>query len=390
MSHKQNLLTNKFLHSLKEVLGGNGEDIFLHEPVFNDREKENLIDCIDSTYVSSIGKYVNIFEEMICNYTGSEYAIAVVNGTAALHVALHLAGVKRNDEVLVPALSFVATANAVAYCGAIPHFVDASMTDLGMDAKALKDYLHNNTEIIDGSLFNKNTQRRISAILPMHTYGHPVDLPSLVTLANEMNIPLIEDAAESLGSWSHNSHTGTLGLMGIFSFNGNKIVTTGGGGVIVTNNRELAIKARHLTTTARIPDSPVFAHDEIGWNYRMPNINAALGCAQMEKLEMLLLNKRNLAERYQAAFNYSSEIKFISEPDNCTSNYWLNTVLIQNESSKCRDDLLKSAQNIGFHCRPSWVLLNKLEMYKHCPAMVLKNSTQLEKSIINLPSSATL
>jgi perosamine synthetase len=362
----------------------------LHEPELSSREKELVTDCIDSTFVSSVGHYVDRFEEMLEAYTGARRAIAVSNGTVALQVALHLAGVKAGDEVLVPSLSFVATANAVAHCGAVPHFVDSCSVTLGLAPAALRDYLDHVAESSLGQLRNRETGRRIAAVVPMHTYGHPVDMAELMEFAGRMRIPIVEDAAESLGSWCRDQHTGTIGRLGALSFNGNKIITTGGGGAILTNDDDLATRAKHLTTTAKLPHRWAFSHDEVAWNFRLPNLNAALGCAQMERLPKLIECKRRLADRYRQAFAGNTMFEFVTEPLHTCSNYWLNTIRLKSPRISIRDRMLAAANDAGYQCRPTWTLLHRLPMYKDCPRAPLPVASALEASLMNLPSSAHL
>lgn len=378
------------LEGLETVLGRPSFMIALHEPDLSALEKELVADCIDSNFVSSVGRYVDRFEEMLSAYTGSRRAIAVANGTVALQVALHLSGVEAGDEVLVPALSFVATANAVSHCGAVPHFVDSCPVTLGLAPEALGAYLDHVAEPALGQLRNRTTGRRIAAVVPMHTYGHPVDMTQLLELAARRGVPVVEDAAESLGSWYWGKHTGTLGRLGVLSFNGNKIITTGGGGAILTNDVALAERAKHLTTTAKIPHRWSFFHDELAWNFRLPNLNAALGCAQMERLPQMVQRKRRLAERYQEAFLGNAELEFVVEPTNTLSNYWLNTVRLRTPDIATRDRLLIEANERGYQTRPTWTLLNRLPMYAECPRAPLPVATALEASLINLPSSAFL
>jgi len=385
-----NPLSIDLIQGFKLVLGEQGSSFALHEPEFTGREKEYINECIDSTYVSSVGAYVDKFESMLADNTGSRYVIAVVNGTSALQIAFHIAGIKKDQEVIIPALSFVATANAVALLGAVPHFVDSNEDTLGMDPSFLRDYLEDIAEITSQGARNRFTGRKIAAITPMHTYGHPVDMYALVELAAKYRIPVIEDSAESLGSYYHGKHTGTFGELGILSFNGNKIITTGGGGAILTENANLAKIARHVTTTAKIPHKWEFFHDEVAWNYRMPNLNAALGCAQLDRLSDMVLRKRKLAEKYQKAFSAAKNIKFISEPENCVSNYWLNTVRLMDASRSIRDEVLSAVNDNGYQCRPTWTLLNKLPMYKSCPCSSLQTSEKLESTLLNIPSSPKL
>jgi perosamine synthetase len=381
-------LVDNVITAIQSVVGF--DPVALHEPSFNGNELQYLKECIDSTYVSSVGKYVDKFERDLTTYTGAKFAISVVNGTAALHIALKLADVQPGDEVLLPALTFVATANAIAYCGAIPHFTDSEDSTLGIDALKLREYLTKTTSRESGKCINKNTGRVIRALIPMHTFGHPSDIDGLISIANDFNIVLIEDAAESLGSFYGGQHTGTFGLLGTLSFNGNKTITTGGGGAILTNDEGLARRAKHLTTTAKLPHAWEFRHDEIGYNYRMPNINAALGCGQLEQLSSKLKAKRELFLRYQNAFKDLKGAKLFSEPMNCQSNYWLQTLLLDEIESKYRDDLLLATNNSGIMTRPVWVLLNELEPFRGSPSMDLTNVKLLFQRIINIPSSPSL
>ena len=383
-------LDQVLLQGLQEVLGVPDRLISLHEPEFTSNESALVQDCLDSTFVSSVGKYVDQFEAMLADYTGAKHAVVVVNGTAALHIALKLAGVQPQDEVLLPALSFVATANAVVHSGAVPHFVDSSLNTMGMDPIALCEYLSTTVETTPHGLRNRHTGRRIVAIVPMHTYGHPVDMASLMAVANHHKLAVVEDAAESLGSIYQGQHTGTFGKLGTLSFNGNKIITTGGGGAILTNDAELARHTKHITTTAKRLHRWEFFHDEVAWNYRLPNLNAALGCAQMERLPDFLAQKRKLANRYQTAFSRHSGIRFVAEPLQSCSNYWLNTVRLEIPNMNLRDQMLAAANAAGYQCRPTWTLLHKLPMFAGCPRAPLPMAERLEASLINLPSSAKL
>lgn len=364
--------------------------VALHEPSFTGNEWLYLKECLDSTFVSSVGKFVDRFEAELAAFTGAKHAVAVVNGTAALHIALKLAGVKADDEVLIPALTFVATANAVTYCGATPHFLDSEARTLGVDAAKLHEYLASHTEQRAGQCINRTTGRVIRAIVPMHTFGHPVDLDGLLAMAHDFNVALVEDAAESLGSYYQGQHTGTFGLMGTLSFNGNKTITTGGGGAILTNNAELARYAKHLTTTAKLPHAWEYRHDEIGYNYRMPNLNAALGCAQLEQLPAMLAAKRGLFQRYQAAFAPVAGVKLMAEPEQCQSNYWLQTLLLDAEQANQRAPILKATNDAGFMTRPAWILMHELTPFKDCPRMDLAEAQSLSQCLINIPSSSGL
>lgn len=381
-------LADQVLAAIRRVVGS--EVVMLHEPNFNGNEWLYLKECLDSTFVSSVGKFVDRFEADLCDYTGAKYAVAVVNGTAALHIALKLAGVQMGDEVLVPTLTFVATANAIAYCNALPHFVDSEIKTLGMDAVKLRNYLMENTEQFSGQCINRVTGRVIRALVPMHTFGHPVDLSGLLAIARDFNIALVEDAAESLGSYYYGQHTGTFGLLGTLSFNGNKTITTGGGGAILTNSAELARHAKHLTTTAKLPHVWEFKHDEIGYNYRLPNLNAALGCAQLEQLPGKLKAKRMLFERYQSSFSGVVGVKLMSEPTQCQSNYWLQALLLDSNNLHLRDHILKVTNDEGVMTRPAWMLMHKLTPFNTCPRMDLTAAEFLSQCLINIPSGPGL
>lgn len=381
-------LADQVLDAIRTVVGPG--PVALHEPSFNGNEWLYLKECLDSTFVSSVGKFVDRFEVELAAFTGAKHVVAVANGTAALHIALQLAGVKPNDEVLVPALSFVATANAVMYCNAIPHFVDSEALTLGVSAGALREYLNLHTEQRDGQCVNRTTQHVIRALVPMHTFGHPVDIDGVLTLAREFNIALVEDAAESLGSYYRGRHTGTFGLLGTLSFNGNKTITTGGGGAILTNNADLARRAKHLTTTAKLPHAWEFRHDEVGYNYRLPNLNAALGCAQLEQLPEKLAAKRELFQRYRDALEHVAGVTLVTEPNDCRSNYWLQTIMLDSTLSDQRDALLRATNNAGIMTRPAWTLMHELAQFKGCPRMNLSCAELLAKSLVNIPSSSSL
>lgn len=361
------------------------EFIPLHEPKFFGNEKAYVIDCIDSTYVSSVGKYVDRFEQMMADYTGAKYAVATVNGTAALHVALKLVGVSQGDEVITQPLSFIATCNAISYCGAKPVFVDVDRDTLGMSPDSLHSFLSINATQTSVGCMNKATGRKISAIVPMHTFGHPCRIDEIAMVSEEFDIPLIEDAAESLGSFYQGRHTGTFGKLAAFSFNGNKTITTGGGGMIITDDEALAKRAKHITTTAKQPHPYEFIHDEIGYNYRLPNLNAALGCAQMESLPRLLKSKRSIALAY-AEFFSASNITFVKEPAQANSNCWLNALIL--EDKQARDIFLIKLNEAGVMSRPIWRLMNELAMFHDCQSSDLSNAKWLEERIVNIPSSA--
>lgn len=364
--------------------------IALHEPVFAGNEWEYVKDCLDTGWVSSVGQYVNRFEQALQDYTGVNHAIAVVNGTAALHVCLELSGVQANDEVLLPALTFVATANAVSYCGAIPHFVDVNPLTLGVDAELLEAYLDEHAVLKNGKCFNKQTQRRIRALVAVHTFGHPVDLEPLSSLCKDYGITLIEDAAESLGSFYKGKHTGMFGVINALSFNGNKIITSGGGGAILTNDNALAKNVRHITSTAKLPHAWEYVHDQVAYNYRMPNLNAALGLSQLEQIDGFLERKRSLAHTYLANFSDVQGIHVFKEADYARSNYWLNVLTLDNASMEHRDVVLETCHDHGLQVRPVWRLLHKLPMYRQAPRMPLTVSEQIEASAICLPSSVNL
>ncbi|MDT8903836.1 LegC family aminotransferase [Anaeroselena agilis] len=381
---------NEIISAVKSCLPSQEKSIGLHEPCFAGKEWEYIKDCLDTGWVSSVGKYVDTFEEKLAEYTGVRRAIAVVNGTAALHIALKLVGVEQGDEVLAPAMTFIATTNAITYCGAIPHFVDSEKRTMGIDPYKLADYLSEIAEIRDSCCFNSHTGRRLKAVLPMHTFGHPVDLDPLVDICNRWRLELVEDAAESLGSYYKGRHTGNLGKVAALSFNGNKIVTTGGGGAILTNDEELGRIAKHITTTAKLPHKWAFNHDKVGYNYRLPNINAALGCAQMEQLPAFLANKRALAARYEQAFASVDGIEFFKETEFATSNYWLNAILLNDGFAAERDTILEMLHQNGLLARPAWTLMHKLPMYANNPRADLSTVENLEQRIINLPSSVFL
>lgn len=378
------------VQAIKNCLPAQAEVFALHEPCLEGKELEYLADCIRSGWVSYAGSYVTQFETALAAYTGVKRAVAVVNGTVALEMCLKLAGVRPGDEVLVPALTFVATANAVSHCGAIPHFVDSEESTLGMDAGRLGEYLAQMAEVRADGTYNKGTGRRIGAVVPVHTYGHPVDLDRLAETAAAFRLILVEDAAEALGSLYKGRHTGGWGLLSALSFNGNKTITTGGGGAILTNDDALAARAKHLTTTAKVPHRWSFDHDEAGYNYRMPNINAALGCAQLEQLPGFLKRKRELAQRYDEEFCQMSGVRFFREPAFAQSNYWLNVLLLESDDAACRDLLLEQTHANGIMTRPAWTLMHRLPMYRHCPRMGLPVAESLERRLLNLPSGPKL
>ncbi len=356
----------------------------LHAPIFSKKEKEYVMNTIDSTFVSSVGMYVDEFENKIERYTGSSRAVATVNGTAALHVALHVAGVERGDLVITQALTFVATCNALYHMGAEPVFVDVSPVSMGLCPKAVESFLHEHAELTESGCVHKKTGQRIKAIVPMHTFGHPVELDEIVEICDKWQLSLIEDAAESLGSFYKGRHTGTFGEFGVVSFNGNKIITTGGGGVVLCGTKDAGKRTKHITTTAKVPHPYEFVHDEPGFNYRMPNLNAALGCAQMEVLEQYLVQKRQLAYQYQSLFA-RSDATFVVEPEYAQSNYWLNCVICVDQ--KQRNELLEQTNASGVMTRPVWQLMHRLPMFKNAIKGELPQSEFYEARLINLPSS---
>jgi perosamine synthetase len=337
-----------------------------------------------------VGAYVDRFERDLCAITGAKHAVATSNGTAALHICLLLAGVEAGDEVLMPALTFIATANAVSYAHAVPHFVDSAEATLGVDSARLQAYLEQAAQQRDGATYNRQTGARIRALVVMHVFGHPCDMDALAALAKRWHLVLIEDAAESLGAHYKGRHTGNVGQLAALSFNGNKVVTTGGGGAVLTNDPLLGKRAKHLTTTARVPHRWSFLHDEVGYNYRLPNLNAALGCAQLENLPSLIARKRELAARYDAAFANVAGLSFLREPEGCLGNYWLNAVVLDPAQAAQRDDLLAALNEAGYMSRPLWTLMHRLPMYAVCPRMPLPTAESLEARVINIPSSPKL
>ena len=374
---------NDFIDFVRELYGEKNF-IPLHEPRFIGNEKKYLAQCIDTTFVSSAGKFVDQLEEKIANYVGTNYAIATTNGTAALHTSLILAGVDKDHEVITQPLNFVASSNAISYCNAKPIFIDVDMDTMGLSPNALRLFLENNTTIKNKQCINNKTKKVIKACIPMHTYGHPCKIDQIKKILDKYFIFLIEDSAESLGSLYKDKQTGTFGHLGVISFNGNKIITAGGGGCIVTNDEVLAKKAKHLTTTAKLPHKWDFNHDMIGYNYRMPNLNAALLLAQFENLDNFISNKRKLANNYEVFFS-GSEYNFYKEPKCSKSNYWLNTILLKNKQQ--RDEFLEETNSNDVMTRPVWRLMNELEIFKDCQCSDLKNAKYLEERIVNIPSS---
>jgi aminotransferase in exopolysaccharide biosynthesis len=376
-------LSDQLIQFVRDYFATN-EFIPLHAPVFPGREKEYMADTIESTFVSSVGAYVDRFEKDMTSYTGSSKAVATVNGTAALHISLKLAGVDSGDLVITQPLTFVATCNAIAYCNAEPVFIDVDRETLGLSAKALESWLEENAKLdTEGVCRTRADNKVVRACVPMHTFGHPADLDGLVSVTRRWNIALVEDAAESLGSFYKGRHTGTFGALGTLSFNGNKIMTTGGGGMILASET-LAARAKHLTTTAKKPHTYEYIHDELGYNYRLPNLNAALGCAQLEQLEDFIDAKRALATAYRQLF-LGTSYAFVEEPEDCRSNYWLNAVICEDKAH--RDELLQTTNGQGVMTRPVWALMNHLPMYQSCRKGDLTNAEWLEARVVNLPSS---
>lgn len=374
-----------------QVLGDTPRPIPLHIPTFNGNEWDYVKECLDTGWVSSVGAYVTRFEEDLAAYTGAKHAIAVSTGTAALHIALLVAGVKPDDEVLCPSLTFVATANAISYCQAVPHFVDVQAKTMGVDPAAIRAYADAHFEKRDdGYSYNKETGRRIGALCGMHAFGHPFDLDGVNALCETLGCPLVEDAAESLGSFVGDKHTGTFGRLGIVSFNGNKIITTGGGGMIITDDDELAAQAKHITTTGKVPHRFAYVHDIVAYNYRLPNLNAALGCAQLEQLDGLLQQKRALAKRYTDAFAGIDGMAILQEPAGTRSNYWFSSLVLDGELADATVPAIEALHDAGLLVRPIWKPMHELPMYAGCPRMPMTVTEDLARRVISLPSSAGL
>jgi len=383
-------LPGDVLRAVKNVIGDSVAPIALHEPEFAGREWDYLKDCLDTGWVSSVGSYVDRFEKELAEFTGARAAVATMNGTAALHTCLILAGVMPGDEVLMPSLTFIATANAVSYAGATPHFVDSEDQSLGIDASKLEAHLREVATVDATGCRNRHTGARLSSLVVMHVFGHPCDIDSLAEVAARWKLVLVEDAAESLGSEYRGRHTGNFGRVAALSFNGNKTITTGGGGAILTNDGALARRARHLTTTARVAHRWSFVHDEIGFNYRLPNLNAALGCAQLERLRDMLERKRRLARDYGEQFRPVAGVRFLFEPAGTRSNYWLNAIILDRPSVTDRDAVLATLNDARYSARPLWTLMHRLPMFQQAPRSDLSVAERLEASVINLPSSARL
>lgn len=380
----EKIFVKQILSSVSEVIGS--KKVGLHEPYLGSNDKRNLLKCIDSNYVSYLGEFVTNFEKKISEYTGAKYVVTTNSGTSALHLACRLLEINAESEVLLPAMSFVAPANAVKYLNGTPHFVDIDNQTLGIDPEKLSRYLKKITKNINGKSINVNTKKIIKAIIVVHAYGHPVKINEIIKVAKQYNIKVIEDAAESLGSFYKKRHTGTLGDIGILSFNGNKIVTTGGGGAVLLNKKRIYDIAKHLSTTAKIDHRWDLIHDDIGYNFRMPNVNAALGCSQIDQIKKLLKYKRKLAQEYYRSLKSINGISFFNEPKNTFSNYWLNTIILDKNKRHLRDKILNILHKNGFQARPSWKPLDTLKMYNRCPSDKLITTHDISSRVINLPS----
>ena len=382
------MMTTDQLHSIVDFVHkhyGTEDFVPLSVPVFMGNEKRYLNECIDSTFVSSVGAFVDRFEKDMAAYTGAKKAVVCVSGTNALHMALMLVGVERDDEVITQALTFIATCNAINYIGAHPVFVDVDRSTMGMSPDALRNWLLAHAELREGVCYNKQTGRRIKACVPMHTFGHPVRIDEIVAICTEYHIELVEDAAESIGSYYKGQHTGTFGKVGAISFNGNKTITTGGGGILLFNDEELAARAKHLTTQAKVPHRWEFRHDEIGYNYRMPNINAAMGCAQLENIDKYVASKRKVAAEYEEYFKNVPDIEFFVDSPNTISNYWLNAVILKDKEAQI--DFLTQTNDNGVMTRPIWELMNRLPMFENCENDGLENTIWFADRVVNIPSS---
>lgn len=380
--NKVRIIAKETVAFTREVFGD--EFVPLHRPVFEGNERQYLVDCINSNFVSSVGEKVTEFEQTVAAFTGSKYAVATVNGTSALHVAMILANVRPGDEVISQALTFIATCNAISYTGAHPVLIDVDLDTMGMSPHALEEFLLDYAEMKNGQAFNKTTGRRLAACVPMHTFGLPCRIQEIATICADWGIALVEDTAESLGSYVRSTHTGTFGEMATLSFNGNKVITTGGGGMLITDDEELAVRAKHITTTAKVAHPYEFVHDEIGYNYRMPNLNAALGCAQMERLPDFLAIKAALADKW-GQFFAAFDVNFVTAIEGNTANHWLNAVVLDSKAE--RDEFLKYTNEYGVMTRPVWQLMSELVMFKDCQRGDLPNSSWLQDRIVNIPSS---
>jgi perosamine synthetase len=382
-------LSERLIVAIRKVAGKN-KNLFLHEPSLGIEESRNLKECISTNMVSSFGPFVEKFEKEVSNFTKAKYAVSTINGTSALHVALKVIGLKERDEVLIPAFNYIASANATLYCGGIPHFVDINKEDLGIDVEKLEEYLKKNTQFKKNKLINKFSKNIIKAVIPTHVYGHSMDLDKLIFLCKKYNLKIIEDAAEAIGSKYKNKHLGTIGDIGILSFNGNKIITTGGGGMILAKNSNHFNLARHLTTVAKQKNKFFIGHDMMGYNYKLPNTNAALGCAQIKKIRRLIQLKRQLSKKYISELINIPEVEVLKEKKGSRSNYWLNTIILKGDNYKNRDQIISEAHKNNIFVRPAWKCLSQNKYLKNFPKMNLKNTINLQKRILNLPSSPHL
>mgnify|MGYP001353497329 CR=1 FL=1 len=382
-------LSKRLICAIREV-AGKRKKLFLHEPSLGIEETKNLKECVKTNMVSSFGPFVEKFEKSICNFTKSKYAISTNNGTSALHIALKVIGLKEREEVLIPALNYIASTNATLYCGGIPHFVDINKQDLGIDVEKLEDYLEKNTKLVKNKLINKISKNIIRAVIPTHVYGNSMDLDKLIHLCKKYNLKIIEDAAEAIGSTYKGKHLGTIGDIGTLSFNGNKIITTGGGGMLLINNTNYSNLARHLTTVAKEKSKFFIGHDMLGYNYKLPNTNAALGCAQIKKVHGFIKLKRQLNQRYAKEFLKIPEVEILKEKKGSKSNYWLNTLILKGNNYKYRDRIITESHRNNIFLRPAWRCLSQNKYLKNFPKMNLSNTVNLQKRILNLPSSPHL
>jgi len=382
-------LSKRLIAAIIKV-AGKKKNLFLHEPSLGIEEAQNLKECVETNMVSSFGPFVEKFEKGVSNFTKSKYAVSTINGTSALHIALKVIGLKEKDEVLIPAFNYIASTNATLYCGGIPHFVDINKEDLGIDVDKLEEYLKKNTEFKKNKLINKFSKNIIKAVIPTHVYGHSMDLDKLIILCKKYNLKIIEDAAEAIGSRYKNKHLGTIGDIGTLSFNGNKIITTGGGGMILTKNIKYFNLARHLTTVAKQKSKFFIGHDMIGYNYKLPNTNAALGCAQIKKINRLVQLKRQLSKKYISEFFKIPEVEVLKEKKGSRSNYWLNTLILKGNNYKNRDQIISESHRKNIFVRPAWRCLSQNKYLKSFPKMNLSNTIDLQKRILNLPSSPHL
>jgi len=388
MNKPEENVINQITNAIKKTIGP--PPCYLHEPLIDENDLATVKNNLNSGFVSSVGHDIQKFENLLCKFTGARYAVAVINGTSALHISLLASGIDKGEEVLVPSLTFVGSANAISYIGAIPHFVDSEQKFFGIDFGKLDKYLQKNTNIVNNVCINKNTNRKISAIVPVHIFGMIGNMKRLAEIAKKYKLIVIEDAAEALGSFKNNKHAGLFGNCGCLSFNGNKIITTGGGGAVITNNKNLADKIRHLSTTSKVKKGYKFFHDGIGFNYRMPAINAALGISQLKKLDALIKLKRKLHQKYLQNFKNIKKVCFLTTRENDLFNNWLNSIQLEDKVSKSKDFIISELNKKGYECRPVWELLHSLNHFKDCPSMELSNAIKIHSTVINIPSSAQL